>query len=345
MVTRSGITAAQAWITGVETVKLRDARLAPDATSVLIRTAFAGICGSDLHTYRHGHAWLGYPVGPGHEAVGTIEATGADVGGLEPGDRVVLQPAVFCGECRLCRAGRENMCERLVAYGAHEPGGMADAFVVPATAARKLPADLDFKTACLIEPTACVLHAIARAGDVRGMTVAVLGVGTIGLCLTAALREAGAARIVVTDQRQFKLDVAGHLGADAAVPSNAPGALASIRDELGVAPDVVFDCAATAGTVEQSLALADRGGRIVIIGCRGPVAAIDWNRLQDLEQSVIAAQMYTEADFDAALALVAGGRAPLQELVTAVYPIEQAAEAFAAAAAGSEIKVQVAGGT
>jgi 2-desacetyl-2-hydroxyethyl bacteriochlorophyllide A dehydrogenase len=340
----SGITATQAWITGIETVELRDARLEPDATSVLIRTAYAGICGSDLHTYRHGHAWLGFPVGPGHEAVGTIEAVGADVESLVPGDRVVLQFAVFCGECRMCRAGRENMCERLVAYGAHEPGGMAHAFLVPATAARKLPADLDFKTACLIEPTACVLHAIARAGDVAGATVAVLGGGTIGLCLTAALRDAGAARIVVTDRREFKLDVARRVGADESVMGGAPETLPSIRDALGAAPDVVFDCAATAVTVEQSMKLADRGGSILIVGCRGPVGAVDWNRVQDLEQSLIGTQMFTDADFKAAMSLVDRNGTRLEQLVTAVYPVEQAAEAFAAAASGSEIKVQVAGG-
>jgi L-iditol 2-dehydrogenase len=235
------------------------------------------------------------------------------------------------------------MCERLVGYGAHEPGGMAHAFVVPATAARKLPAELDFKTACLIEPTACVLHAIARAGGVEGATVAVLGGGTIGLCLTAALRESGAARVVVTDRHERKREVARRIGADETVPGDAPDTLASIRDALGGAPDVVFDCAATPVTVEQSMALAERGGRLVIVGCRGPVAPVDWNRLQDLEQSLIGSQMYTDADFDAAIALIAGSHAPLQQLMTAVYPVEQAAEAFAAAAAGSEIKVQVAG--
>ena len=339
----SAVIATQAWITGIETVELRQAQLEPNATSVLIRTAYAGICGSDLHTYRHGHAWLGFPVGVGHEAVGTIEAVGADVDDLVPGDRVVLQPAVYCGQCRLCLGGRENMCERLVAYGAHEPGGMAHAFVVPATAARKVPADLDFATACLIEPTACVLHAIARAGDVAGATVAVLGGGTIGLCLTAALREAGAGRIVVTDRRQSKLDVAGRLGAGETVLGDSPGATDSIREALGATPDVVFDCATTSVTVDQSLALADRGGRIVIVGCRGPVAPVDWNRLQDLEQSLIATQMFTDADFAAAISLVADDSARLKSLVTAEYPVEQAAEAFAAAASGSEIKVQVVG--
>jgi L-iditol 2-dehydrogenase len=339
----SGVTATQAWITGIETVELREAQLEPDARSVLIKTAYAGICGSDLHTYRHGHAWFDFPVGPGHEAVGTIAAVGAGVEGLAPGDRVVLQPAVFCGECRFCRCGRENMCERLVGYGAHEPGGMAHAFLVPATAARKLPADLDFKTACLIEPTACGVHAIARAGGVSDATVAVIGAGTIGLCLTVALRAAGAARIVVTDRHERKREVAGRVGADEVVAGDAPDALDSVRDALGGAPDVVFDCAATASAVEHSLALADRGGRIVVVGCRGPVAPVDWNRLQDLEQSLIGTQMYTNADFEATIPLIAGTDAPLEQLTTAQYPVEQAAEAFAAAAAGSEIKVQITG--
>src|SRR5207253_1531792 len=119
---------------------------------VAIRTSRAGICGSDLHTYREGHVWLPYPIPPGHEVSGVVEAAGPDVTTVKAGDRVFVNPALNCGSCLYCRTGRSNLCEQLVGIGAHRPGGMADLFVVPERAAWVVPAGMSLLEASLVEP-------------------------------------------------------------------------------------------------------------------------------------------------------------------------------------------------
>jgi threonine dehydrogenase-like Zn-dependent dehydrogenase len=167
----------------------------PGPGEVLVRTEVAGICGSDTHALHGRHPFITLPYAPGHEVSGTVAGGTA----LPIGQRVTLEPFLPCWDCKQCRAGRQNVCERLRFFGcAHDQGGMADYFTVDVRRLHVIPDEFDWPTAALIEPLATPVHAIRLAGGVRDRTVAILGAGVIGLLLQRVARAHGARRIVLT---------------------------------------------------------------------------------------------------------------------------------------------------
>lgn len=331
----------QAWIVGQHRIEVRDAVLPSVGTGeVLVRSSHAGVCGSDLHTWHHGHSWLGYPICPGHEATGWVEACGDDVADLRPGDAVVLRPIVSCGTCFMCRRAQTNLCERLRAVGAHDPGAMADFFVAPATSLSRLPDAITMSAGAMVEPLSCVVHATNLVGGVEGRTVAVVGAGSIGLLATLNALASGAERVVVSDTIAAKLDLAVSLGAHGAVDAADPSAAAAVRSELGGRPDIVLDCVGSPTSVRASVEQAVPGGRVAVIGVCSGDTELPLGLLQDREVMVAGSAMYLPEDFDRALDLVAGGLA-VERLVTRVVDLEDVADGFSAAASGGDVKVHV----
>ncbi|BCB83903.1 zinc-dependent alcohol dehydrogenase [Phytohabitans suffuscus] len=319
----------QVWITGPGAVEVREVpEPEPADGEVLVRTAYAGICGSDLHTLHRGHPWLPYPIAPGHEA-----------SGVAGGERVYVRPAVACGDCFYCGRGRPNLCARLIGVGSHRPGAFAGAFTVPAAALAPVPAGVSLAAAAMIEPLATAVHATTVAGGLGGATVAVLGGGTIGQCVLLAALAAGAARVVVTDPVAAKRDLAVELGAAAALEPTAEDGIAAALDGR---PDVVFDCVASRGSLGSALRLAMRGGAVVVVGVGHGPLDLTVETIQDHEIRLAGSAMYVPDDFTAAERLVAAGT-PVHRLVTAVRPLDEAAGALRAAATGTEIKIHLAG--
>ncbi|MEV0568732.1 alcohol dehydrogenase catalytic domain-containing protein [Dactylosporangium sp. NPDC050588] len=333
----------QVWITGPETVEVRRVPVPePGPGEVLVATAYAGICGSDLHTLRRGHPWLPYPIRPGHEASGLTVAVGAGVTAFAPGDPVYLRPAVACGDCFYCGRGKENLCVNLVGIGSHRPGAFADAFTVPVAALARVPGGVSLTAAAMIEPLATAVHATGIAGPLSGATVAILGGGSIGQSVLLAARAAGAAAVVVTDPVPGKRDLASGLGATATFDPAGPALSAGIRTALDGRPDVVFDCVASAASLGDAVDLATRGGRVVVVGVGHGPLTVAIETIQDQEVSVAGSAMYLPADFAAAERLVAAGGA-VERLVTATRPLTDARAALAAAGAGADVKIQLTG--
>jgi 2-desacetyl-2-hydroxyethyl bacteriochlorophyllide A dehydrogenase len=319
----------QVWITGPGAVEVRDVpEPEPAEGEVLVRTAYAGICGSDLHTLHRGHPWLPYPIAPGHEA-----------SGVAGGERVYLRPAVACGECFYCGRGRPNLCANLIGIGSHRPGAFADAFTVPAAALAPVPPGVSLAAAAMIEPLATAVHATTVAGGVGGATVAVLGGGSIGQCVLLAALAAGAARVAVTDPVAAKRDLATSLGAAASLPPDDEDGIAAALDGR---PDIVFDCVASRGSLDSALRLAMRGGTVVVVGVGHGPFALTVEQIQDHEIRLAGSAMYVPDDFTAAEHLIAAG-APVDRLVTAVHPLDAAPDALRAAATGGEVKIHLAG--
>jgi len=320
----------------------RTARPVPGAGEVLIRMRAAGICGSDVHAAHGRHPFVPLPYHPGHEVVGTVEATGTGVH-LPLGRRVVIEPILACGRCKYCLDGRYNLCATMVFFGCTAPaGGLADLFVIPADRVVAVPAGLSDPLAALIEPLSTPVHAVRLAGpDLTGRTVAILGAGTIGLLTLVAARHAGAARIAVSDTLPAKRALARRLGADSVHDPALAGFAGAVRDDLGTSADVVFDCVARQQTVDQAIAIALKGGTVVVVGVPAAPVTIPLPEIQDLQVRIQGSATYTRDDMRQAITMLTAGLIDQDDIVTARYPLPRAGEAFAEAASGRQVKVMV----
>ncbi|NJP67847.1 zinc-dependent alcohol dehydrogenase [Streptomyces spiramenti] len=317
----------------------------PAEGELLIRSVLVGICGSDTHAARGHHPFIELPYRPGHEVVGEVVEVGPGVTGHVPGGRVVVEPGLVCGACPQCRSGRYNICTELAVFGCQTPGGMADLFTIAAGRVHPVPDALTDLQAALVEPLATPVHAVAKAGDLTGRTVLVLGAGPIGLLLVIAARLAGARRVVVTDLLAAKRDRARRLGADAVLPADGEDLPARVADALGGPADVVFDCVARASSIGQAVDSVAKGGHVVVVGVGAPgPTPVRLDLVQDRELRIEGTLMYTADDYRRAMEIIGSGAVDAAEIVTATFPLAEAAAAFAAASDPAHVKVLVTGG-
>jgi 2-desacetyl-2-hydroxyethyl bacteriochlorophyllide A dehydrogenase len=330
-------------VTAPGVVELRPApRPRPGPGEVLVRMRAAGICGSDIHATHGRHPFVPLPYHPGHEVIGTVESAG-DGAGLAPGTRVVAEPILACGSCKYCADGRYNLCATMTFFGCTAPdGGMADAFVLPADRLVPIPGELTDLQAVLIEPLSTPVHAVRLAGpDLTGRTVAILGAGTIGLLTLAAARRHGAARIAVTDLAPAKRALAARLGADSVHDAADPGTVRAVRDDLGTSADVVFDCVAVQATIDQAIAIAIKGGTVVVVGVPAAPVTVPLPEIQDLQIRIQGSATYTRDDYTESIAMLTAGVVDPHDIITARYRLADVAEAFADALSGRQVKVLV----
>ncbi|GGP95052.1 zinc-dependent alcohol dehydrogenase [Streptomyces roseolilacinus] len=303
----------------------------PGPGEVLVRVAAAGICMSDREVL-DGHrapGYVRYPVTPGHEWAGTVEAVGAGVDPALVGRRTVAEGFRSCGTCERCRCGETSLCTGGYAEtGFTEPGAFADHLTVPARLLHPLPDDADLRAAALLEPAA-VSAAAVRAGRPRPTErVAVVGAGTLGLLAVQLLAASSPAELVVVDPRAARAGAALRFGAtDALTPQDA--------EALHGRFDLVVETAGAPSTAASSCLLARRGGRVVLTGMFSAGATgIDPVHLSvsQLEiRSVFGASSAAWADAVRAFALGLLDPAPL---VTHEFPLERFAEAVALVGSG-----------
>ena len=315
---------------------------APGPGEVLIRMRAVGICGSDVHASHGRHPFVPLPYHPGHEVVGTVEATGTGVD-LPVGRRIVVEPILACGDCKYCLDGRYNLCSAMAFFGCTAPtGGLADLFVLPADRVLAVPDQLSDALAALIEPLSTPVHAVRLAGpDLTGRTVAILGAGTIGLLTLVAARHAGATRIAVSDTQPAKREIARRLGADSVHDPAEPGMVEAIRGDLGTSADVVFDCVAVQQTVDQAIAIALKGGTVVVVGVPAAPVTIPLPEIQDCQVRIQGSATYTREDIIQAMTMLTAGLIEQDDFITARYPFARVAEAFDEASSGRQVKVIV----
>ncbi|CAH0140202.1 L-idonate 5-dehydrogenase [Roseomonas sp. CECT 9278] len=316
----------------------------PGPGQVRVRIAAGGICGSDLHYFQHGGFGairVKHPMVLGHEVAGVIDAVGAGVTTLKPGQAVAVNPSLPCGRCRYCLEGAAQHCLDMRFYGSamrdpHVDGGFREALVCEATQAIPLPEGLDTTTAAFAEPLAVCLHAARQAGPLLGRRVLVTGCGPIGVLAIAAARMGGAREIVATDLSDAPRDVALKMGADR---FHTDG-LDRYAADKGFF-DVALEASGSPRALLGILPVVRPGGTIVQIGIGGDVP---------VPMSVLAAKEITwrgtfrfHAEFAMAVEALAARRIDVAPLLTERFPIERAAEAFALAADRTRaMKVQIA---
>ncbi len=293
------------------------------AGDVMIEVAYNGLCGTDASEFSKGpgmvpltvrHAGSGH-VGPtvlGHEFIGTVVETGAATTSWN-GKRVACGAGVSCGTCKWCRAGRTNLCERYYTLGLSIHGGLADYVAAPATTCREIPEDCAEADAALAQPLAVGLHAAYRAGVQPEDTVVLLGVGAIGSFIGAAL-TGHAGPIIAVDVDDGRLDVARQLGATTTHRIAPDASAADVRDLLPSGADVVFETAGVNGSAARALAMAVRGGTVMLVGLNRTPQPLELADvvLREVDVKTTVAHV-CDRDLPRALELLA--RRPLSELL------------------------------
>lgn len=321
----------------------------PGEGEVLVRTLVSGVCGTDTHAAHDAHPFIRLPYAPGHEVVGVVAALGPGTpDDLAVGARVTVEPTLVCGRCKQCRAGRENLCEQLAFFGCGaDQGGMADWFTISASRLHLIPEGFTDEQAALVEPLSTPVHAVRLAcaglasGDLTGRSVAVIGAGTIGLLVLAAARHFGARDVVVTDVLPAKRERAARLGAGAVVDAAGPDVVGEVRAALGESADVVFDCVAVQQTVDQAIGMALKAGTVVVVGVPAAAVSVPLPIVQDQQVRIQGSATYLPEDYRTAIEILSSGEIDVDALVTATYPLDEVAQAFAASSGGEHVKVLV----
>lgn len=321
---------------------LPDAPLGP--RDVRVKVVSGGICGSDLHYYRHGGTGtirIREPMVLGHEVAGTVDAVGSEVTRVKPGTRVAVNPSQACGRCHACRTGLQNHCEDMRFIGSamrfpHVQGGFREELVMAEVQMHPIADRVTMAEAAMAEPLAVCLHAMRRAGPMLGKRVVVTGCGPIGTLLVLLSRLAGALSVTATDIHDFALASARSVGADATVNvATAPEALAAS------APfDVVFEASGATAALASTLPHLVPRGVVVQLGLGGDLP-LPINAVVTREVDLRGSFRFGE-EFGQAVELMNMGRIDLRPLITASVPMVDAVAAFELAADKSQsMKVQL----
>ncbi len=321
--------------------------LGPGQVSVAIKRG--GICGSDLHYYRHGGFGtirLREPMVLGHEVAGEIVALGTSVSGLTMGQRVAVSPSRPCGVCHYCQLGQQNHCLDMRFYGSamrhpHVQGAFQQLIIADATQCHGVAEGVSIEEAAFAEPFAVTLHAVVRAGSLAGKRVLVTGCGPIGALAIAALRAHGAREIIATDVSDFTLGLAAKMGADQTVnvASNQEG-LTAFKKNKGYF-DIMFEASGNEAALRAGLECLKPRGILIQLGLGGDIS-ISQNMIVSKEIEIRGSFRFHE-EFALAVDLINAKRVDLTPLLTEVLDIEDAVKAFDLASDRSKaMKVQIA---
>lgn len=306
-----------------------------DDTKVLVRVSVCGICGSDLAAWR-GSGHKKYPYTPGHEFCGTIEDMGAKVTGLTPGQQIVVDPNLGCGECRFCKIGKPNICDQLKTRPIKSNGGFAEYVALDFRMAHLLPDGISHELATFIEPLSCAVHAANRARAASGDRVAIFGAGLMGFLTAIALKKSGADLIVI-EPAPKRRELPGSL-LNVATYSPSDLTESALADEI----DIAIDCSGNARAVAQAVKLVRKAGRIILAGLVLDPRAADISLIDITTKELELAGVWLNPDtFDQALNLVLEYQDILSQLNTAAFTLDDIAAAFKKAADPDTVKVFV----
>lgn len=309
---------------------------------VLVKIKRIGICGSDIHVYHGKHPYTSYPVTQGHEVSGCVAALGQGVEGLSVGQKVTIEPQVFCGGCYPCTHGKYNLCESLKVMGFQTTGAASEYFAVDQSKITPLPDAMSFDEGAMIEPLAVTVHAAKRAGDVKGLRVCVLGCGPIGILLIQSLKALGAEKVLATDVSGYRLNLAKQCGADVTVNTKQEDFGQAMLDAFGPdKADIIYDCAGNDITMDQAIQNARKGSVIVLVAVFAGQAHCDLAKLNDSELDLNTSMMYRHEDYVDAIRLVNEGKIQLKPLMSKHFAFQDYLAAYQYIDANRETTMKV----
>lgn len=308
---------------------------APEAGELVMKVAYCGVCGTDLHATREGLTTACCDQILGHEYVGEIVEVGREArGDWQVGDRVCAMPFIACGTCLPCAAGHFFECTDKKVSGVDDQGGFAEYVTTGARETILLPDTLELQAAALVEPLAVGIHAVRMADVKAGSRVLVMGAGPIGLTVALWCRFFGAREVVVSEVAATRSELAMKMGATSVVQPDldkgAEGLLQQFTDVAGGAPDVIFECVGAPGLLQQCIEMAPQRGKIIPVGvCEQADNIMPFFGLVK-ELQIQFAIAYTKDDFETCVAMLAEGRIDVTPMVTDIVSLDELPDAFEA---------------
>lgn len=313
---------------------------APGSNDLVIAPRAVGICGTDLHIVDGHFPPAPYPIVPGHEFAGEIVAVGRDVADFQVGERVTVDPSLFCGRCIYCRRQRGNLCQQWGAIGDTVDGAFAEYVVVPSGNAYAIPEDMSWSAAALVEPLACVVHGLRRLALPAGAELLVVGAGTIGLLILQAARRSGAAIVSVIDSDPRRRDLARLLGAD-----QVSASIGEALEGRGIGYEYAVEATGVPAVGEAALTGLCRGGTLLIFGVAPAEARLPLSQFRVYNDEItVLGSMAVLNTFEPALRLMCSGAIACDAMVTKTYALSNFATAIEAVRSREGLKIQVAPG-
>lgn len=302
------------------------AKPTPKKGEALIKIVTAGVCGSDIGALRGTNGLVSYPRVIGHELAGIIEQIEDDnPKGLKVGDRVIVDPYLYCGNCYPCSIKRTNCCTDLKVLGVHVDGGMAEYFCHPADMLMKIPDEMDFVLAAMAEPLTISLHGIHRGGLKSGEFCAIYGAGPIGL-LAGMAAEAYGAHVIMIDLVQERLDFAKSVGIEYIINSANEDVVSKVSEITnGNMAHLVMECTGANACIRGCLDIVCNAGRITFTGWPKNETSIPTDMITKKEVDIRGART-SAGEFEEAVELICSGKVDVKKILTKVVSIEDAAD-------------------
>jgi len=307
------------------------------AGQVKVKIKQCGICGSDLHEFRSGpfiipakpHPLTGRTGGPvilGHEFSAEVVAVGDGVKKFHPGDRVTVNPLIYCGKCHYCRKGIHIMCAKLGTVGFAWDGAFAEYGVYPEYGLYKLPDSVTDDMGAFVEPLAVAVHAVNRSGMKIGDNVAVIGAGPIGLFVLQACKAAGAGHVYAIEPMKARMETAAKTGANAVFDPTTVDTGKEIGDLTdGLRADIAFDCVGNQSSFDTAVKVTGRRAKICVVGLALKPISVPFIRLWGHEKELTFSSGYQD-EFPAAIAYLEDGRVKVDTLISEKIKVKDLVE-------------------
>jgi L-iditol 2-dehydrogenase len=295
---------------------------------VLVRVEACGICGSDVHGFDGSTGRRIPPIVMGHEAAGTVEATGEGVTKYKKGDRVTFDSTVYCGECQYCKRGQINLCDNREVIGVscgdyRRHGAFAEFVVVPERIMYPLPKNFSFDEAAMLEAVSVAIHGVKVSEVAGGETALVIGAGMIGLLTLQAARAAGCKRVFITDVDETRLELARQVGADQVLHCSGAELVAEVMQLTGGnGVDLALEAVGRNETVTSAIDCTRKGGKVTLIGNIMPEVTLPLQKVV-VRQLRLQGSCASSGEYPEAIELIANGKIQVKQLITAVASLEE----------------------
>lgn len=297
----------------------------PKEGEALIKVRSAGICGSDIGAFRGTNGLVSYPRIIGHEIAGEIVSIPQNEKGLKAGDKVILDPYLYCGKCYPCSIGRTNCCTDLKVLGVHVDGGFAEYFTHPADMLVPVPSDMPWKLIPLAEPVTISLHGIHRAKLKAGEHIAISGAGPIGLLAAMIALHYGAQPIMI-DPVDERLEKARELGVNYTVNPAKENLLEKVKEYTnGRGPEVVMEASGAQSAVRSAIDMVSNAGRVILTGWPKAATELDTAMFTKKELDIRGART-SAGEFEEAIDLIYNNKINAKAILTKVISIEEVPE-------------------